>query len=67
MSVDFIIYTIGYGTLRGAEDDSEGVETCRPKITFYVIKKLLYLLLHRAFPRITLIINQQMHLYKISH
>ena len=27
-------------TLRGPEDDSERVETCRPKITFYVIKLL---------------------------
>jgi len=27
----------------------------------------LTLLLHRAFRRITLIINQQMHLHKISH
>jgi len=27
----------------------------------------LFLLLHRAVNRITLIINQQMHLYKISH
>jgi hypothetical protein len=27
----------------------------------------LSLLLHRAFRRITLIINQQMHLHKISH
>ena len=29
--------------------------------------KKLSLLLHRAFRRITLIINQQMHLHKISH
>jgi len=29
--------------------------------------RLVSLLLHRAFRRITLIINQQMHLYKISH
>jgi hypothetical protein len=26
----------------GPEDDSEGVETCRPKITFYAIKTAVF-------------------------
>jgi len=30
-------------------------------------KRFVFLLLHRAFRRITLIIDQQMHLHKISH
>ena len=33
--------TIDHGTLRGPEDDSEGCEKCRPKITFLCNKKLL--------------------------
>jgi len=29
-------------TLRGPEDDSERVETCRPKVTFYVLKTVVF-------------------------
>jgi len=36
-------------------------------VTVLLLLLLLSLLLHRAFRRITLIINQQMHLRTISH
>ena len=35
--------------------------------TLYLYTKIVFLLLHRAFRRITLTIDQQMHLHKISH
>ena len=36
------VHIQGTVLLRGPEDDSEGVETCRPKITFYVIKTVVF-------------------------